>query len=277
MKSPTSNAYPIPPHWLEHRVEIDLIGAGGTGSQVADQLASLQTTLMMLGHPGFRVNVWDFDSVSPSNVGRQRYTRADVGLKKTDVLVHRINNFYGLDWTSVDRAFAPRSNHVSHLLITCVDKASLRAAIGENFTGSGLWLDFGNGATDAQVVLGRFRKGRYENRPSWDVLPNVYDLYPDLASMSAADNELPSCSTEEAIRRQAWPTNRAVAMAGMEILWNFFRNGKITHHGAYLTGNPLTVTPLPVDPATWAFLGYELPAYARPKRASKRAAIKKAA
>lgn len=270
-------SYPIPPNWLGDRVTIHLVGAGGTGSQVADQLASMQTTLMLLGHPGFSVQVFDYDAVSPSNVGRQRFTASDIGLAKSTVLVHRINLFYGLNWTAMTSAYSPGC-HSPHLLITCVDKAKFRADVGARMKGSGLWIDFGNGATDAQVIIGRFRPTTYEpTREAWDVLPNVYDLYPDLASMSVADNEQPSCSAEEAIQRQAWPTNRAVAIAGMEILWNLFRHGKITHHGAFLTGNPLTVSPLAVDPATWSFLGYELPAYARPKSVAKRSRSKKAA
>lgn len=50
---------------------INLIGAGGTGSQVLTALARMNHALIELGHAGFIVKLWDDDKVSEANLGRQ--------------------------------------------------------------------------------------------------------------------------------------------------------------------------------------------------------------
>lgn len=250
----------LPPSMVNSPVDIVLAGAGGTGSQMADQLASLEATLRRLGHPGFRVAVYDPDTVSASNIGRQRFTASDVGASKSMLLVHRINAFYGLNWRAyVEPLSFEGENQYFHadMLITAVDKALFRAEVGQTFrrkTTGALWLDMGNDMNSGNVVLGHLAA-----RCGQDTsirLPNIFDLYPELARMEAADREEPSCSTEEAIARQEWPVNRVAAMIGSELLWSLFRHGSITTHGAFFKLNPMTVTPLAIDPAAWAFMGY---------------------
>jgi PRTRC genetic system ThiF family protein len=244
----------LPERWADQRVRIAVIGAGGTGSQFLDQLASLEATLTRLGHPGFDVSVYDGDQVSASNIGRQRFSAGDVGLNKANILVHRINLFYGLDWTAHAKHVDPASPPWADLIVTCVDKALFRAQLGEASAdrfSSGLWLDFGNGSDRGNVVLGHLGRGCGEGVR----LPNVLDLYPELSRMEAADAEQPSCSTEEAIRRQAWPVNRMAAMLGAELLWTLFREGRIETHGAFYSLAPMRVQPLQIDPEAWAFMG----------------------
>jgi PRTRC genetic system ThiF family protein/PRTRC genetic system protein A len=206
-QSPTGvrmSVFTIPEVWMDRVVRILLVGAGGTGSQLCDQLASLEVTLRRLGHPGFDVKVLDADEVSASNVGRQRYTEADIGSPKAALMVHRINLFYGLDWEARVERYDPTAYHLGYdLIVTAVDKAAFRAAMGrrhQDADGETLWLDTGNGATSGNVVIGHLAKPRRGQR-----LPNVFDLFPELAGMTATDAEQPSCSTEEAIARQEWP------------------------------------------------------------------------
>ncbi len=76
-------------------VDIALIGAGGTGSQVLSGLARMNQALKALGSPGLHLRVFDGDSVSASNVGRQLFSPSDIGKKKAVVLVTRLNMFFG--------------------------------------------------------------------------------------------------------------------------------------------------------------------------------------
>ena len=55
----------------QHPVTVNLIGAGGTGSQVLTCLARLDVTLRALGHPGLSVTLYDPDIVSGTNIGRR--------------------------------------------------------------------------------------------------------------------------------------------------------------------------------------------------------------
>jgi len=258
-----TDALYVPEHWPLDVIRIDLIGAGGTGSQVADQLASLETTLRALGHPGFDVVLHDGDAVSRSNIGRQRFTSHDISLNKATILVHRINAFYGLEWKASPKNVPSKMRYelgsVSRdgLIITCVDKAAFRAQIGKTFArikSEALWLDLGNGDREAQCVIGHV--GRPEGQPK---VPNIFDLYPDLGHMASADDEAPSCSAEEALQRQPWPINRVVAIAAMELLWDLMRKGSIGVHGQFMTLSPMRTSPLPVGVDHWAMFGYRQP------------------
>ena len=261
----------LPDAWNSETVSIVIVGAGGTGSQMADQIASMQKTLMAIDHPGFEVRLFDGDEVSASNVGRQRFTQSDIGLNKAIILCHRINAFYSLDWVPVPRAATMSDLASADLIITCVDKAGFRAEVGKKRQKDGqvqIWCDTGNAESSAQVVLGH--RG---DAPDGQLrVPNVFDLYPELANMQSEDKQAPSCSAEEAIQRQAWPINRLVAIAASDLLWTLFRKGRITHHGAQIQLDPLSVVPMPIDPDVWAFYGYTKPAESRKVVTKRRAA-----
>ena len=61
----------------QHPVTVNLIGAGGTGSQVLTCLARLDVTLRALGHPGLFVTLYDPDIVTDANIGRQLFGCSD--------------------------------------------------------------------------------------------------------------------------------------------------------------------------------------------------------
>ncbi|APO97629.1 PRTRC system ThiF family protein [Xanthomonas perforans] len=246
------NKLQIPASWLDDPIRTFVYGAGGTGSQVIDQLASLDSCMKQLGHPGFKVTVFDPDRVSRSNIGRQRFTHADVGNYKALVLTHRINAFYGFDWGYRTEKGPTRPGGVD-LVISCTDLAMFRAAFSKDnaaSTTNALWLDFGNGNAEAQCVLGHLSR-KVANR-----IPNVVDLYPELSQMQRVDAEQPSCSADEALRRQPWPINREIAMKGVGMLWSLLRDGELDYHGVQMRMKPLSLNTMPIDPETWAFYGY---------------------
>ena len=250
----------LPADWMQRPVRIALIGAGGTGSQMADMLASMDTTLRRLAHPGLQVSIFDGDTVSDSNVGRSRYCGPDVGLPKVLVLVHRLNQFYGVGYTAVPRHFQKTDlGHLRYdLILTCTDKASFRVNLARwgSDAKQTIWGDLGNRAVDGQVIFGHLGQGMPGR------IPNVVDLYRDQLTGEAgvrADEDQPSCSTAEAVARQEWPVNRAAALVASDLLWTLLRQGRLTHHGAHFRACPMQVTPMPIDPATWAFYGYKPP------------------
>jgi PRTRC genetic system ThiF family protein len=231
----------------------------------------MTSTLIELGHPGFRVVLVDPDQVSESNIGRQRFTRADIGQYKADVMAHRLNLFYGsdsLEVMSVVGYVEQMSLYQAQVVIGCVDSTKARLAIayamsgGENAhyhsANNALWLDCGNDADRGQVVLG---SSPMDDSP--ERLPNVLDLYPEmLAGHLPQDDETPSCSVADALARQDWPVNRQAAIAATDLLWALFRYGKIEHHAVHFQCNPMKVTPMPIDPDQWAFFGYDAESYA---------------
>ena len=117
---------------LNHRVQVHLVGVGGNGAQMAACLARLDIAMKALGHPGgLHVKAFDADRVSEANVGRQLYSRADVGRFKSLVTIHRLNQFYGLDWDAYPFRYEeyPRSGYRGQdgdLVVSCVDTRSAR-------------------------------------------------------------------------------------------------------------------------------------------------------
>ena len=60
----------------QHKITVNLIGLGGTGSQVLNALTSLNEALNAKGHPGLHVYGYDGDIVSAANIGRQKFSPA---------------------------------------------------------------------------------------------------------------------------------------------------------------------------------------------------------
>lgn len=237
---------PLPDRWLTRPVRVAVAGAGGTGSQVVDQLASLNALLLCLDHPGLDVTVFDPDAVSESNIGRQRFCRADIGMNKADVLVHRINLFHGLSWRSEPKCFTGQSGGGCDLVFGCVDTVRARRQIARSF--ASWWLDCGNGARTGHVILGRIQS----------VFPGEYPVpnWADLFAGTAEGDSGPTCSVREALRLQSWPVNHRAAQIGCELLYEWLTTGFIDWHGALFEVCPPSVTRLPIAPETWLPFGY---------------------
>ena len=163
-----SDSYLLDPR---HPVTVNVIGAGGTGSQVVTSLARMDTALRKLGHPGLFVRVYDPDTVGESNIGRQLFSEADLGLNKAQCLVTRINRFFGNDWAAVpERYREPEDNRFANLFITCTDSKSSRLQLsklleahrpGNGYTDYSTplyWCDFGNAQKTGQVIMGTIRR-----------------------------------------------------------------------------------------------------------------------
>ncbi len=150
-------------------VTINLIGAGGTGSKVLTALVEMNHSLIALGHAGLKVRLWDDDTISEANLGRQRFASTELGLHKSVALINRANRWAGTRWNAetvkyglqsindeVDRASAT-------LTMSCVDNVDARFEIADILkkvssirsyqNNPKYWLDFGNGLNTGQVLL----------------------------------------------------------------------------------------------------------------------------
>lgn len=274
--------YMIPSQFLEQPARVAVIGAGGTGSVLLGGLAQMAAALRELGGQGLEVAVVDDDRVTKANIGRQAFVASDVGQPKGNVLVNRLNQYYGLDWraydvrleTDTDWGYRWRPD----IYIGCVDTRSARSAIRshwmegvDNRNPDVLWLDCGNSMSAGQVVLGARQhrvvtKGFNPGKGApWvpdvvstkTVLPSVSDLFPETVDASLdATNDGPSCSLPEALRKQDLFTNRHVADAAMNILWQLFRYGELEIHGAFINLRTMRTNPIAIDPLVWARMGW---------------------
>jgi PRTRC genetic system ThiF family protein len=252
-------------------VPVVLVGAGGTGSQVLSGLARMHHALRALEHPGLEVHVVDGDAVSEANVGRQLFSPADVGRNKAEVLVTRVNLFFGLGWKAypvmVGKGVEFRGRGLGRymgggVLVTAVDSARARGKVFGALKGKAdYWLDTGNTADTGQAVLGTVgRKGIEQpkrRKTAVASLPTVLDLYPDMEKQNGK-KQGPSCSVAEALQRQDLFVNQWVAGAALQVLWRGFRQGYLTEHGAFINLMTLTVRSLAVDPEAWKRMGVKI-------------------
>ena len=248
----------------QHPVTVNLIGAGGTGSQVLTCLARLDVTLRALGHPGLFVTLYDPDIVTDANIGRQLFSCSDLGLNKAQCLVTRVNNFFGNDWKAVPDVFPTvlkdaKRDDIANITITCTDNIKsrlnlwnvLKAVPVSNYRDYETplyWMDFGNAQTTGQVFIGTVRN-KIRQPASKEFMPvpgmNVITEEVNYSTIEEKDSE-PSCSLAEALERQDLYINSILAQVGCDILWRMFKEGRTLYRGAYINLDTLRVNPIPV-------------------------------
>jgi len=248
----------IQSHLLSQQVRITLAGCGGGGSQVLTGLARLHRALLALGHPGgLSVSAYDPDKVTSGNVGRQLFADADMGLNKAEVLIYRLNAFYGLNWSAVPDYFGPPGKtheQIPHIVISCVDTRQARRDIDHfvRHRSTAYWMDLGNKQSDGQVILGEPFSVHEKRRERPMRLPTVTDLYPDILDESIPDdNNAPSCSLAESLEHQDLWIGQSVATYALQLLWTLFRYGGVNHHGYFINLTSGMTVPMPVDADAW--------------------------
>ncbi|MDF3831428.1 PRTRC system ThiF family protein [Cupriavidus basilensis] len=261
----------IDPHLLDRRVTIHLVGVGGNGAQMAACLARLDIAMRALGHPhGLHVSAFDADRVSEANVGRQLYSAADIGRHKAIVTVHRLNQFYGLDWNAHPQRYEAhqQESHTGRsadLLISCVDsRAARRVLHGLAFDSHAhyrYWLDLGNTESTAQVVLGQPSTHAVSQRETCGPrLPCVTELFPELLDESVPEDDQPSCSVRMSLASQGLFVNDVAVRFAVQLLYELFSRGRLSAHGVVVNLATKRSGPIEVDPGTWARFGYHEPA-----------------
>lgn len=235
-----------PPALLQRPVRLALIGCGGNGSQMLTGLARLNHAITALGHPGLQVRVYDPDTVSEANMGRQLFGSFDVGASKAHVLVQRINAFFGLDWQAHFGRYE-NDGHGCQIAIACVDSAKARHEIHAKLRKQpNLYylMDLGNRAADGQVLFGELTKSPQVKGST--PLPSPYAVLPELIDRAAPEDDTPSCGLAEALERQELFVNQSIVTPALSILWEFFRHGRLTWHGAFVNLRTGSMRPLNV-------------------------------
>ena len=247
----------IEPCLLTQRVKIHLAGVGGNGAQMAGCLARLDIAMRALGHPfGLHVTAYDDDRVSEANVGRQLYSAADIGRYKSIVTIHRLNQFYGLDWEAHPIRYEPSC--WPDILVSCVDSRAARRGLHrrlfETLPQPCYWLDLGNTELTAQVVFGQ--PPRHINPQRCPRLPCVTELFPELLDETIPDDDAPSCSVRMSLASQGLFVNDVAVRFAAQLLYELFSTGRLAQHGVLLNLASKRAGPIDIDPQTWARLGY---------------------
>ena len=235
-------------------VTVNLIGAGGTGSQVLTALARMNHALSELNHAGLSVRLWDDDVISEANLGRQLFAESELGLHKSVALINRTNRFFGTNWKAETQKFEKddlerlQSNMQSNIYISCVDSVKSRFDIAEILNELKIdksyyrnqckyWIDFGNSQFTGQVLLstiGNIKQPNSEKYETVENLPFITEEFGELLKISEEEDNTPSCSLAEALEKQDLFINSTLAQMGSSLLWNIFRNGLTVNRGFFL-------------------------------------------
>ena len=238
-------------------VTVNLIGAGGTGSQVLTALARINHALRALHHAGLMVQTFDGDIITKANFGRQLFAQSELGLPKAVALTNRINRFFGTNWKAIAEMFTGGENAPANITISCVDTAAARFEIAKSLQQRSVrerynrdrlmyWLDFGNGHATGQVLLstiGKIQQPESKEFKAIGTLPLLTDEFKTLLLAGDGDN-VPSCSLAEALTKQDLFINSALADLGASLLWSMFRKGILMNRGFFLNLEDFRSQPL---------------------------------
>lgn len=247
------NNYLLNPY---HEVTVSLIGCGGTGSQVLTSLGRISYALRQLGHPGLYVTAYDGDIVTEANCGRQLFSTQEIGYNKAEVLVTKMNMFFGTNWEAVPKMYSNRSKG-TNIVISCVDTVKARLMIASNLKSSNkggydfnramYWMDFGNMMDRGQVIVGTAGKEHKQPENREDVVGRLRDVtdFFDLKAVNDDDSG-PSCSLAAALRKQDLFINSTLAQVGCALLWKMFK-GVIDTQGAFVNLETMKVNPIKIE------------------------------
>jgi PRTRC genetic system ThiF family protein len=250
MKPPKKKVHFIAPYLLNptNPISINLIGAGGTGSQMLTALARMNYALTELGHAGFCVKVYDPDSVEQANLGRQLFSEHEIGMNKATAIVNRVNRFFGTNWKGCAQKFQTAAdkleNKTANITLSCVDSVSARIAIAEVLIQISdlqshrdhplYWMDFGNDRDSGQVLIATLQEIPQPKSKLFKPLSILPEFISAFAELPQEEKLEPSCSLSQALGKQDLFINSCIAGHGASLLWSMLRTGMLENKGFYL-------------------------------------------
>lgn len=252
-------------------VEFWLVGAGGTGSFMAMNLARLAFELKVSGKRT-NITIVDPDRVEESNIPRSNFCFAEIGKHKAQTLAHRIAKAWGIEVGFVKEGFTPAlldtksddwsakysdSNKLK-ILVGCVDNHLARIEMHEavkvyneksynTSTPRLWWIDGGNGRDSGQVLIGNRLNEKEicdsaQKSPILSFLPAPSLQHPELlqpenqklnTQHTSREKEKITCAERIRLKEQSLNINQRVAVEMAEILAELLLTHKLKRFAAY--------------------------------------------
>ncbi len=235
-------------------VQFWLIGAGGTGSFMAMNLARLAFELNRSGKRA-EIVIVDPDLVEEGNIPRSNFCFAEIGANKAETLARRISGAWGIEVGFVKEGFRPellqsknddwsvRSSNSNKLifLVGCVDNTNARREMhktlklyNEQRYGDSRprlwWIDGGNGRDTGQILIGNRLSGKEiceaaQKSPILSLLPAPSLQHPDLLRRNEKSvinrgqvSDAVTCAERIRLGEQSLNVNQRVAVEMAEML-----------------------------------------------------------
>jgi PRTRC genetic system ThiF family protein len=243
---------------------VNLIGVGGSGSQMLSALYRINHALLALDHPGLFVRCFDADVVTDANPGRQLFSKADTGNNKAVSLINRFNRFGGTNWKALPFHYN-RTNlyHINdhrwaNITISCVDDPGTRFEIADMLQEKKdnqhslerpiYWIDFGNSRDSGQMVIATINDVQQPKSKKFEPVAHLPLITVEFKTLleNAPNNSGPSCSLAEALSQQDLFVNSALVQTGSSLIWKLFSEGVLFYRGFFQNLNNLKSNPIPV-------------------------------
>ncbi len=264
-----------------NKVKIFVIGAGGTGSFAALNLARLAFELRRIGK-AVEITIIDPDRVASANIPRSNFCAAEIGRFKSQTIAERITLAWGLEIgysnekLDYEKHIKPSSNGFKEItiLVGCVDNHIARREIhralqesskyNSNSAPEFWWIDGGNGKSSGQVLIGSATKrdapeNLFTSQTICKKLPAPSVIHPELLE----NQELPqvrenterlSCPELVRVGEQSLNINQRVAVEIAEMLTEFLLTNNLRRFASYFdlesgTSRSLFCTPEHIEKA----------------------------
>lgn len=242
------------------KLKIYLIGAGGTGSFAAMNLARAAFELRRIGKE-VNLTIIDPDIVENGNIPRSNFCTAEIGRFKAQALAERITFAWGLEvaYSNEKLNFEKhiKSNRSGYkeltVLIGCVDNHSARREIHHSLEEANKynshnapecwWIDGGNGKFSGQVLIGsEVKREKVENHFSSSTickkLPAPSVIHPELLENQEipsrrVESERISCADRIRLGEQSMNINQRVAIEIGEMLTELLLTNSLCRFATY--------------------------------------------
>lgn len=219
-----------------HDYKILIIGTGGTGSILADNIAKINFALINSDKPGIRLSLVDPDIVEAKNIGRQNFYANELGMKKTDAIAQRLSrNYLMRNIVSCPKKIELSECNVKQsydIVICCVDNYKTREWVYEHFHKYTHILDIGNEKDFGQIILS------YKEE-----LMHTFDIFTKKISKTQNKESDYQCDNyEQQFEKQSLFINTIIAGYAAELLRDFISSDTIDYNCIFVNLNSLKTT-----------------------------------
>ena len=246
------------------RINFYLVGAGGTGAHLAEDLCRVMIQIRQAGKK-VTFTIIDGDIIERKNTIRQNYQLAEVGLSKAETLAFRCSAKYGIETTAIFDWFEEEIicrnlwNNLT-VVIGCVDNATarnkIRSALKQNSVegpASLFWLDCGNSSHSGQVLVGTHSNfdivkacDSLDNPKFLLQLPEPTLIHPELVipqPEEISENNL-SCAEIQTRNYQSLFINRMTSAIAAQYILELTLSGGLKKLGTYLNLETMSIRSL---------------------------------
>lgn len=219
-------------HNRYHDFNIALIGCGGTGSAIAEEIGRLHYSMVYSDMPGIKLHIIDPDKVEAKNIGRQKFYANNINKYKAEVLAQRLSRNFLMgnvfSHCSKIEDIPKELKQTFDIVICCVDNHKARRYVYDIFNHKYI-LDIGNEKDFGQIFLSKK-----------DELKHTFDVFGMSESNKQNKESDYRCGYADQFEEQGLFINSLMALYASELLKDFLTKDAIDYNCIFVNLNDKT-------------------------------------